>query len=269
MSPLVSKPEIEKGLVMPVIGFSSPDLVKFCPAQYNIRKGCNTVRIGTLFDFRTIDNEKLRDVDEGRFSYQIKFPSLTKVSKAWISAFEIECEGDFQCDSLVVENGQVFTTGMTIDSSSHNCWVYCISKSSHSAGEISVTHEDQWAISADKVGEFATYLANLLWSEVKIGDIPDDIVSRYSLQDIKNRLNLYMDIKEISYVDRIRTINSEAEFSVKDIESLKANLAFMKPKFFEPENEVRFAFWLTFDGKKISIKNNPKFLSLRPVDQFF
>lgn len=252
---------------MKLIGFSSPNCAKFCPPEFNIRNGCNTIRFGTLFDFRTEENEKLRDEGEGTFSYSVEFPELTKVSHEWIGAFEVEDNGSFHIGEMEIRNGDFFVKNMILTGSSHNCWVYCISKSTEVAGNITDTHQDKWLISQDKLQLFANYLGGLLWSEVNLSDLPDHITSKFSMQEILQRLSLSVEVKEIDYNHRSVTISREEDLPASQISALKDSIAFIKPKMFEKESEIRIAFWLIFDNKKISIQNKPKIVGLRPIDK--
>jgi len=251
---------------MKLFGASIPNLAKFCPPEFNIKKGCNTIRLGTLYDYREEENEKLRDEGEGTFEYSVKFPKLTEVSIDWISAFEIEGESRAKIDRLEFNDGKIKTTGMSLSGSTHNCWVYCISKNTKSAGNITDTHDDSWTIPLDKLNTFAHYVCSILAENIKSEDIPDHINKKYSLAEIQQKLSVTFEIREIDYTNRSIEINSEEEFPISDILKTKDSVAFIKPSIFKYEEEVRIAFWLVFEGNKISIENKTKILNLRPID---
>ncbi|MNI53116.1 hypothetical protein D3C73_1079330 [compost metagenome] len=122
-------------------------------------------------------------------------------------------------------------------------------------------------ISLDKLQVFANYLGGLLWNEINLSDLPDYITSKFSMQEILQRLSLAVEVKEIDYNHRSVTISREEDLPVSQISALKDSIAFIKPKMFEKENEIRIAFWLIFDNKKISIQNKPKIVGLRPIDK--
>lgn len=251
---------------MKLIGKSYPSLAKFCPPEFNILKGCNTIRLGTLFDFRNEENEKLRDDGEGTFSYSIDFPRLTKVSSDWLEAFNIDGEGNVDIGHMEIRSDGYYVKNITLSGSSHNCWIYCISKSIKSAGNISDTHQENWQIPSEKLQELSAYIASLLFDSLTVSDLPDYIQERYGIKEIMQRLSLKTEIREIDYNVRSRLINKEEDISIPEIYEIKDSVAFMKPKSFEPEQEVRIAFWLCFDNQKISIVNKPKILNLRPID---
>lgn len=252
---------------MKLIKLGSPPYVKFCPPEFNIKSGCNTVRLGTLFGYRAEENEKLRDTGEGTFSYSVTFPKPTKVSREWFEAFEVESHGNTEIKNLILRDGDIFVETLYLEGSTHNCWIYCLSKSEGSAGNISDTHQDKWVLPKEKMPGFAQYLANLLWNDLRVEDLPEGLTSQFSLQEINQRLSISCEVEDVVYGDRSISVSSEEELPVSEIARLRDNIAFMKPKVFENENEVRLAIWLCFDNKKISIRDKPKIIPLRPIDK--
>ena len=252
---------------MKAFGFDAPVFAKFCAEKYNIKSGCNTVRLGTLYGYRTIENELLRDNGEGTFSYALEFPDYLEASPEWLASFEFGGGGGLHIGAMKVDNGRVKVKNLNLSGSTHNCWIYCISKSIESAGSITDAHADKWTIEADKVSGFANYIGSVLWSELTFQDLPADLTEKYSLQEIQQRLSLNVEIREVEYVDRFVLIKDPKEFTISDMEMLRDKVAFIKPVKFKDEQEVRIAFWLMFDGKKISIVDKPKSISLRPIDK--
>lgn len=251
---------------MNLISFSQRYFTKFCPSEFNVSKGCNTVRVGTLHDFRTIENENLRDEGEGTFSYKVEFPALTKVSPDWLAAFSFQGQASVRVGHLENRGSDLMIKDFTMEGSGHNCWIYCMSLSSDAAGDISKTHQDKWSVPADKFPEFANYLGALLWESIEVADLPEEIVRCNSLQDIHKRLKLEIEFRTVDYKERVLYIQKESDLPIQQIQALERTMAFIKPVDFALEREVRIAFWVSFDNKLISISNNPKFLSLRPID---
>lgn len=253
---------------MQLIGFSNPSLFKFCAPEHNLVEGCNTVRLGTLWSFRKEENTHLRDEGEGEFEFRIEFPSLTPVSQAWISEIQVDNEGSARIGELQFNNGVVSLRTVSLKGSYSNGWIFCVSKSSSAAGNISKAHPSKWMISGEKVGEFGQYLGHLLWQSITADDLPADLLKNHSLQEIQKDLQLSFDARDVEYVERVQSIRSEADFPVEKLRELKGKIPYLKPKSFADENEFRFAFFLTFRGKRISIVDRPKILELRPIDKF-
>jgi hypothetical protein len=252
---------------MTLVHFPTPSLYKFCPEEFDITKGCNTLRFGTLYDYRTHENEKLRDAGEGKFTFNISFPEITKVSNEWIAALHMDIGGTIDLGYLELNRDGAFVKNINMEGSSHNCWIFCVSRSPDSAGNISETHQSKWEIPGESVHSFASHLESLIWSEVKHTDLPPDILKQYSLQEIQQGLGIVTEFHPVLYANRELTIRSEADLPVAEIPLLRAGIPFTKTPMFKAENEVRFAFFLTFRGKKISIANAPKIVKLRPIDK--
>ena len=252
---------------MTIVHFPVPPLYKFCPEEFNITKGCNTLRFGTLYDFRNHENEKLRDNGEGRFTYNISFPERTKVSNEWIAAIQMDVPGTIELGDFEIGRDGAIVKSINMEGSSHNCWIFCGSRSSTSAGNISETHQSNWEIPGDNIHSFATHLTSLIWNEIKHTDLPLDLLNKYSIQEIQQGLGIATEVRPVTYGNRAILIQSEKDLPVEAILQLRADVPFTKPKGFESENELRFAFFLTFRDKKISIANKPKIVTLRPIDK--
>lgn len=253
---------------MKAFGFSSPAFAKFCAPEHNIKAGCNSIRLGTLYSYRAIENKLLRDEGEGTFSYVIKFPNQIEVSPEWLSSFEFDGPGNCSFNGVHIDDGRVKLKEFSVSGSTPNCWIYCMSRSVGSAGSITDAHKDKWTIEADKLAAFVKQIANSLFDGLTVKELPANLLEKHNIKYIYENLGISADFKEVSYVDRAVTIKAVEDYTVSDIEKLSNDIAFIKPKKFELEQEIRIAFWLVFEGKKISIVDQPKLINLRPVDKF-
>ena len=253
---------------MKLLGFSPRPLFKLCPLQYDITKGCNTLRIGTLWGFREEENELLRDAGEGEFEFKIRFPRLTPVSNEWMSEFEFDAGGTAHIEKMTIKNGNISVEGVTLKGSANNCWIFCVSLSDSTAGNISEAHDSKWMIPENKILEFGNFLGALLWSKVSINDLPPDLVKKYTFQELNEGLGMHVEMRAVDYTDREVLIEDESHYPVEKVRELKSSIPFIKPRKFREEQEFRFAFWLMFRNQKITINDNPKILQLRQIDQF-
>lgn len=253
---------------MQLVSFGMPPLYKFCAQKYNIAEGCNTIRIGTLFSFRDEENELLRDEAEGMFEYKIRFQQLTPVSNEWISEIGVGQNGSAYIEEMVFNNGTISVRGATLGGSSYNGWIFCVSQSETAAGNISYAHDSRWSIAGEKIAEFGQAIGSLLWKSINVADLPASLLKENSLADIMSGLSLSIEMHPVTYTDRDIEISTEMDFPVERLRQLKDQIPFIKPKNFQLEREFRFAFWLTFKNKKISINDNPKVLQLREIDRF-
>lgn len=252
---------------MALVHFPQQSLYKFCPDEYDISKGCNTIRIGTLYEYRTHENELLRDSGEGRYLYRFSFPKLTKVSNEWIAAIQMDQVGTIETEHIELTPQGTYIKGFTMDGSSHNCWIYCVSRNSESAGDISKAHQSKWEIPFEKVQAFGTYLCNLLWNEINYSDLPPQLLKQFSIAELQQGLNLHLEIRSVNYESREIVIQREEDLPIERIAELRQSIPFTKPEKFKPENEIRFAFHLKFHDRIIPIQNNAKIINLRSVDK--
>lgn len=167
---------------------------------------------------------------------------------------------------MSIVGNKISIKDIEINGSSHNCWIYCLSKAKREAGNITDAHGDSWSIPADKLPAFAHHIASLLIQNIKASDLPKQITDNHSIKEINERLSIRLEMKEIKYTQRELNITSESELSIEKIKEIKEMIPFTKPEKFSPEQEVRIAFWLVFEGNDISIENNNKILNLRMVD---
>jgi len=143
-----------------------------------------------------------------------------------------------------------------------------MSKSEGSAGSITDAHKDKWTIESDSFPGFVRFLATTLFEQLTVNELPAHLLEMYNIKSLNERLSISYEFRDVSYVDRSVTITAPEEFDVSAIQGMSESIAFMKPKRFEPEQEVRIVFWLMFDDKKISIVDQPKSISLRPINKF-
>ncbi|MFG1332185.1 hypothetical protein V5F41_13145 [Xanthobacter autotrophicus] len=253
---------------MVFVNFIPPDLYKFCPSKFDITKGCNTIRVGTLNEFRLIENHLLQDAGEGEFNYNIRFPQLTQVSEEWIRELRFGSEQYIHVEQMVYEGTQAYIKGVTISGYDHNCWIYCLSESGDGAGNISEAHQSKWMLSGSKIGEFARYLANMLMQNIKIEDLPLGIIEKYTIAEISEGISVNYKFGRVRYVNRIYDINNESDYPVERLKELRGDIPFIKPEKFSDEKEFRFAFFLNFRGNRISVNSDKKIIQMRGVDKF-
>lgn len=254
---------------MKVFDFVSPDYVKFCEKKYNIKSGCNNIKLNTLYSYRSQENELLRDKGEGEFSYYVNFPELMEPSPEWLSSFELDGPGDIEVEDVRIDYGRVRVKGFSLSGSTPNCWIYCMSKSIGSAGSITEAYEDKWTIEATKFQDFVRCIVDALFNSLTVKDIPQNLLEKYSIVQLRERLSMNAEFRGVEYVDRSVTITAPDDFDVLKARELSDSIAFKKPKEFAAEQEIRIAFWLMFDGKKISVVDQPKYINLRPIDNIF
>lgn len=242
----------------------SPKLRKYCPEEYNIKKGCNTLRLGTLYGFRKEEDIKLRDEYEGHFSYQVRFEPPALVDDDWLEEFEVESSGQARINLTISAAGPTVQL-VDLAGSCPNCWIFCLSKSSGSAGNVTETHNDFWEFSQDRLIDLAGHIAGLLWESLTVRDLPEGL--DLGIDNLKKNLALEIEFRDVEYVDRFFEITDPNLSNVEKIRQVKSGVPFTKPLDFAKEQEVRIAIFLVLNGRRISIPDNTKILNLRYIDE--
>lgn len=253
---------------MKLFGFGESRLIKYCNEEHNIALGCNTIRIGTLFEFRDCENEHLRDEGEGKFEFKVKFPSKMVVSPAWLESIELNGgEASARVEELEIGAGTIKTSGFTFSGSTENAWVFCTSAGeSGVAGNISSTYSSAWELPEDSIGDFAQNVAGLLRQSIHVTDLPDTIVQNNTISELERGLTINCSWGSVQYDQREVFISDPNQKSPDDIKQLLASISFIKPAEFSREREFRFVFQLQYKGKPISVAG-PKILNLAPVSK--
>lgn len=253
---------------MKLLDLRTPDLFKFCDPKHNIVSGCNTIRLGTLWGFRSEEDDFLRDRGEGEFEYKIKFPKPTQVSSAWLSEFSADVGERLSIKGFGANNGIYEIESASLRGSFSNSWIFCLSRSQSAAGNISRAYNDKWMIEGKNINKFSQYVAGLLFESIRISDLPETLLRDYSIKEIYEGISLDFQMRAVQYVDRFIEINSEEDLPVQRLREIKQNIPFMKPKIFSEEQEFRIVYSLFFKEARISITDSPKLLQLRKINEY-
>lgn len=244
----------------------TPVLTKYCSKDHNIRAGCNSLRIGTLYGFREEENALLRDEGEGSFSYRISFPDYTPVPDSWVNEFSTIVGTAFEPD-MKITDGQAHIKSLTIDGGEPNAWIYCTSMGiSNVSGSLSTAHTDSWNFPMESAKNFLELLIFSLSKTSTLEDIPEHERNVISFGQFLNEFKLEGKMGPVEYVDRNLSISSVQEFPISEIKKLKERIPFMKPKRFKDENEFRMVIRLFIAGRQISVPIAARIIGLRPID---
>ncbi|WP_406735904.1 hypothetical protein [Thioclava sp. GXIMD4215] len=250
---------------MSFYAFSKPSYYKFCEEQYNIAKDCSTIRIGTLWGFRTTEDKFLQDQGEGKFEFNISFPDLTPVSPEWLSEVGSDTWEHGTLDGLSISSSGPAIKELSLTGSYSNCWIYCVSSRPTAAGNISQKYPSKWEIPADNMVNFGLYLRQLLWEHLSIADLPNYLIQENSLSALQRGLSLSLTMEQVDYGNRTVEARSEADLPIEKLRHLKTRIPFTKPNNFIEESEFRFVFALMFENERVSINDNAKILNLKPI----
>jgi hypothetical protein len=260
-------------------------LIKFCKAEHNIRLGAK-LQIGTLFGYRNIENQEIRDDAEGKYDFTIEFPEEIELDHRWANLLlapgmlfgskrEIpRFNGSFDAhvetmnvvrslrDSVVLER-----TKIHINRSVNNCFAFCMSLSEAAEKSPFKQYTDYWVIPDGRVEEFARQLGNLIFQQAKLSYFDSSLTERHSPLTARS-LSIGVMHRKVIYRDRHMRITRENKPSYEELVDLLSNVQFLKPPGFSKENEYRFVFELN-DGQIVfPAKERNLLLNLNPLADF-
>jgi hypothetical protein len=258
-------------------------LVKFCKPEHNIHRGAK-LRIGTLHEYRTIENPELQDEAEGKYEFTIDFPEEIELDRKWINllfqgsiAFgntddNPRFPGEFSTHveklNLVRQNANSVVlkdTTVKIHRGIHDCLVFCMSLLPNVEAKLFDQYQDNWTFPEGKANTFAVRLAHLIMNQAKLANFDDSISASHSPNSIKNLL-LNVRHRKVIYRERHLIITKHNMPSFDEMIETLLNIQFMKPpEPFSKEQEYRFVFELTDEQGRIFPPKAPILLTLNPL----
>lgn len=257
-------------------------LVKFCKPEHNIHRG-SKLRIGTLHEYRTIENPDLRDEAEGKYEFTIDFPEEIELDRRWTNLL---FQGSFafgNTDDVPRFPGEFSTyvekmthvrsnansivlkdTTIKIHRGISDCLVFCMSLLPNVEAKLFEKYEDHWTFPAEKVNTFAMRLGSLIMNQAKLSSFDDSISASHSPASIKS-LTLSLRHREVIYRERHLIITEHNRPTFDEMIEILSNIQFVKPpEPFSKEKEYRFVFELQ-DEQRIFPPKTPMLLTLNPL----
>ena len=257
-------------------------LVKFCKPEHNIHHGAK-LRIGTLHEYRTIENPELQDEAEGKYEFTIDFPEEIELDRRWANllfqgmfafgntddvprfagAFSAHAEKLHlvrqNADSIVLKDSTV-----KINRGVNDCLVFCMSLLPNAEAKLFKQYEDCWTFQEDKANTFSMRLANLIMNQAKLSSFDDSLSATHSPRSI-SQLTLNVRHRKVIYRDRHLIITEHNRPTFDELIEILINIPFVKPpEPFSKEEEYRFVFELQ-DEQRIYPPKAPILLTLNPL----
>ncbi|ELZ9401753.1 hypothetical protein PJ699_004708 [Klebsiella pneumoniae] len=246
-------------------------LMKSCEKEFNI-KTLGSIRIGTLYGFRILENDEVRDILEGQYDYKISIKNsvmpIEVLGYLYKGIFSLEdfdypyntlsirpnirsaegliIGGEFQMfnHDAMVTNSQVILTSLH-----HNCFVFCMSLSSDIPLKPKFKgYDDFWFFSLDR---------RKMFSDIIKEKIRDCILTNPEEYGVIIENDNQLEIRASH--DPIRYRRKNIDLNTSNVSTLIAaikeldKIAFTKPLKYKDDNEYRFCFEVFVNGTPISI----------------
>lgn len=236
-------------------------LVKSCKRQYN-PKTSKTIRIGSLSEYREIEDTQIADKEEGHF--RINFDLSNKLigidlfnylndshRSALTARIDTLSPGEMDHTHVFLKKYQAGYEWIN-----NNRFIFCITKvnTPEEALEIFPDYDDYWHVNIFQMRRFLNQLSDNLLLEIKertssgeelfdipVADYEKLSIDAYQQEIIYRHRDLYLGNNDIGPME---------EF----IKGLFENIKFIKPDSFSHEKELRLIFDVYYDGALIHPK---------------
>lgn len=252
-------------------------LVKSCYAPDNVflRK---TIKIGSLEDYRKIEEEQIVDKHEGKLNLYFDFLGLhldDEIHTLIMSHNNAFC-------SIYLEEGVTLGPSPILKDSTwvplwrgytsfehHNQFVFCMSKLTEAglAKGLFKEYDDLWYFNYDKRFFIAQLMAINIKKEILKKIHNGEKVFKGDI-DIDS-LQVWYLVQEIEYVDRSIVVDNIFYYTNQEkLKQIIKGMVFLKPESFSREKEVRFLFGVSSSGKYVSPLINSLIIDAEEIIHF-
>lgn len=233
-------------------------LVKSCESEFNVCNS-NTIKIGTLHEYRQTEREQILDKEEGFYTLHIDIINcLMNIDLFHMLQACPNSDVSFYIKSLThkgwYKNSVYLSFSGEYKWKNHNRFIFCISQVAKHEDSINIfpDYNDYWYIHAFNLKKFKEILKRRLFHEIKqLLHKGQKIFNKEDI-NIKN-LSIRCYSQEIIYSDRnLYLNNSNINMHTKDVVDLFENIKFIKSKDYSHEKELRIVFDF-YDGEELLI----------------
>ncbi|MGR6497976.1 hypothetical protein [Pseudomonas fulva] len=235
-------------------------LYKNCSQRHNIAAECHTLRLGTLFGYRSIENPDIRDEEEGIHHFDINvstpvklngentniiFPFI-RIAGAKPSPYGGEYSAKAKHLNLLTigNDGVTFTAeSLEITRSTVNAFVFCMSIADSRPEQISTSYDSYWEFDQSKIPQFVKGMVKEIFRAIH----KDPSIIQGINADTLPKLIVISSHSEIKYLPRRISCTHMSDAMVNELLETIGSITFIKSPEFSAEAEYRFVFYVT-DG---------------------
>ncbi|MBZ3664928.1 hypothetical protein [Pseudomonas monteilii] len=247
-------------------------LAKSCHSKDHIRAR-NTLKLGTLFEYRAIEIKEIADADEGTYIFSLNFQGTVRVDIAWYNllmgnAIRIQISEDDahpvqfpgRTEAHFLRVNQRVNGGRTVELTDStalvkrevlNSFIFCMSqvRRTGEAAGIFPHYDAHWFLHSQRADFFAKRLGQLLLREIgRKRETGQHIVPEHLELD---KLGVKIQHGMVTYAPRALIFRNGCDLSVDRLMPLLSSMAFLKTPDFTPEKEYRFHFTLIHEDRII------------------
>lgn len=242
-------------------------LSKSCETEYHIKHG--TLKLGTLHEYRTIENAALVDKEEGMLRFEFKVHGSVALPIKWYNTvfsggtmlgnvpgepvlgryhihvveqtFEIVSE-----DTVIVSDAHLIMLR-----EAYNRFIFCMSKVRRlrDCEGLFAGCNDYWYMREARAHEFRLRLCRLLLSHIREQrELGNYIVP---VEMPLEQVRIISSCQEVEYFSREIDLHAGEAYVLEQFLSRTDNMEFIKPLDYKREREFRFSFVLERNGQII------------------
>ncbi|MNO98696.1 hypothetical protein D3C76_904470 [compost metagenome] len=242
-------------------------LSKSCESKYHIKNG--TIKLGTLYEYRTIENAALVDQEEGMLQFQFNVSGSIEVPLKWYNTVfsggmmlgGVPSEpilGKYHIEVVeqtiqMVSEDSVIVTDSRVDMlrEAYNRFIFCMSKVRRMRDCYGLFDgcDDYWYLRETGAHEFRTRISRMLLAHIReqremgVYIVPADIPL--------DQVRIVSSYQEVDYVSRQIDLYAGNLYVLERFFDRTDNMEFIKPLDYQREREFRFSFVLERHGKII------------------
>jgi hypothetical protein len=229
--------------------------------------------LGSLYYYRAIENPEIADKDEGKATYEIEITGPAIIKKKWLNVilqgiFSID-EGaeetqiahgllkptihKYQSTGEGKDNVRIEKLHATIERDSFNEFIYCMSlfETPPRDPKIFSGYDDYWTVELKHADAIGGIIARLIGKAIVEGrDSGKHVID--PLIDLET-VDCLFRCDSVMYTSRKLEINEANNIEAEEFLSKIEDIAFIKPKKFESENEFRFSFIICSGNRILEI----------------
>lgn len=242
-------------------------LGKSCKSEFHIKNG--TLKLGTLYEYRTIENTELQDQHEGMLTFHLNFHGHVRISTYWYNTL---CGGSMsfgngdslrfpgrtsaifdRVDAKVISEREmvIYESRAEISREAFNSFIFCMSKirKTNECHGMFKNCDDYWYIREGQIKKFALALGENLLTKIR----HKHMEGLYILppETDMSRLKIVAQWGEIQYLSREIHIHEKDFRTLKNFTDKILNMAFTKPDDYKKEKEYRFNFIAVVDDQVV------------------
>ncbi|MBP2841164.1 hypothetical protein [Pseudomonas sp. PNP] len=238
-------------------------LAKSCKKEHNIKNG--NIRLGTLYEYRSIENDELVDKREGMLDFFLRFRGQVEVPTQWFCTISEMAIGDFRPIKLPGRQSSNFikltlvsqndTTVILRDSlaifshESPNCFIFCVSRVRKTRDCVGIFngYDDYWFLNETRAYSFSLNLATTLLEYIRQQHTEKNYIVPKDTD--MTSLEVLVENRPVEYLGRDVELYGNVALPLEKFAEKIRNMSFLKPEKHRNEMEYRFSFTLISKGR--------------------